>query len=86
MQRNSFIMQCEIEGSIIIGATYNRANYIELTSEFIKCQIFNNLECLIIDYGSTDNTTEILKAILEKDGRIKYYIRNQKHKIGSLWI
>jgi len=39
MQRISFKMECVIEESIIIRATYIRANNIEETLEFVKGQV-----------------------------------------------
>ncbi len=47
----------------IIIPTYNRDNYIDKALESIKNQIdfdFNNLEIVIVDDGSTDNTMNVI--------------------------
>lgn len=59
-----------------IIATYNRADYICEAVHSILKQKYNNIEILIIDDGSTDNTCELLKNTF-KD-RVIYY-RNSKN-------
>lgn len=63
-------------------ATYNRANFIVETLQTIKNQSFANWECLIIDDGSTDNTLETIKPILEQDQRFQFLKRPDKYKKG----
>ena len=52
--------------SIIIPC-YNSALYIEETVESVKNQTYPNIEVIIINDGSTDNTSEILKIIRDKN-------------------
>lgn len=59
----------------IIIPTYNRANLIGYTLDSIIEQTYKNWECLVIDDGSSDNTSEVLAEIIEKDSRIKYFHR-----------
>lgn len=59
----------------IIIATYNRATYIEETLRAIAGQTYSDFECIIVDDGSTDNTSEIVKAIIKKDARFIYTTR-----------
>lgn len=63
-------------------ATYNRGNFIGETLDSILSQSYTNWECLIIDDGGTDNTTEILLPYLIKDSRISYCQRSRDHKKG----
>ncbi len=63
-------------------ATYNRAHLLVEALESIIAQSFKNWECLIIDDGSIDNTTETLRPYLLKDPRFNYYQRTKKHKKG----
>lgn len=66
----------------IIMATFNRERYIVEALLNIKKQTYTNWECLIIDDGSTDNTEECVKPILENDSRFKYLKRPKEHKKG----
>lgn len=66
----------------IIMATFNRAHFLEEALTSIIAQSFRNWECLIIDDGSIDNTKDVLALYMEKDRRIKYYPRSEKHKKG----
>ena len=59
--------------SIIIPA-YNRENTIRASIESVLKQTINDIEVLVIDDGSTDNTAEVIKSISDK--RVKYYYQN----------
>jgi glycosyltransferase involved in cell wall biosynthesis len=66
----------------IIMATYNRAHFLPETLQSIINQTYADWECLIIDDGSTDNTTELLSNLVLEDHRFKYYKRNEKYTKG----
>ena len=66
----------------IIMATYNRAHFIVETLLSIQNQVFKDWECIIIDDGSTDNTYEIVKPILDIDTRFKFFNRENSYKKG----
>ena len=66
----------------IIMATYNRAHLITDALSSISGQTYSNWECLIIDDGGTDGTLEILKPIIGKDNRFKYFRRNKNYAKG----
>lgn len=51
--------------------TYNNAHYIGKTLESIINQTYKNIEIIISDNASSDNTEEIIRAF--GDQRIKYY-------------
>jgi glycosyltransferase involved in cell wall biosynthesis len=54
----------------IIIPTFNRAQSIGKTIDSIRSQAFKSMEIIIVDDGSTDNTSEVIAAI--KDDRISY--------------
>jgi glycosyltransferase involved in cell wall biosynthesis len=56
----------------IIITTYNRAHFLPATITSILNQTYKNFELLIIDDGSTDNTSSIVNKFLF-DKRVKYF-------------
>lgn len=66
-----------VEVSIIIPC-YNSEKTIEKCINSIKNQSFKDFEALIIDDGSTDQTTKIIKKIIIDDKRFKYYYTKNK--------
>lgn len=60
----------------IIIPTYNRAKYIKKAIHSCLNQSYKNIEVLIIDDCSPDNTKEVIESI--KDDRIKYF-KNEKN-------
>ena len=55
-------------------ATYNGSKYIKEQIESLICQTFNDIEIIICDDCSKDNTVEIIKEFQKKDSRIKFYL------------
>lgn len=55
----------------IITITYNRANYIKEAIDSVLAQTFQDLEFIILDDFSDDNTENIIKNY--SDDRIKYF-------------
>ena len=62
----------------VIMPTYNSSKYVEKAIDSILTQTLLNLELIIIDDGSTDNTVEIIKRKVEEDFRI-VFIKNDKN-------
>ncbi len=56
----------------IIIPTYNYDQYIARCIGSVLACGGEELEVIIVDDGSTDNTGEIVKSLAEKDGRIRY--------------
>ncbi len=55
----------------VIVPVYNIQEYLEECLESILQQTYENLEIILVDDGSTDGSTEICDAYLEKDVRVK---------------
>lgn len=59
----------------IIVAVYNIEAYIARCIESLVKQSFENLEILLIDDGSTDDSGKICRMYAEKDSRICYFCK-----------
>jgi glycosyltransferase involved in cell wall biosynthesis len=67
----------------IIIPTYNRASFLFKTLKSILTQQFQNFEVIIVDDGSTDNTKDVLREMLDNDPRIKYFYKiNEERSIA----
>ena len=54
----------------VIVPVYNTEKYIEKCVMSILNQTYKNLEIILIDDGSTDNSLQICDSLAEKDNRI----------------
>jgi glycosyltransferase involved in cell wall biosynthesis len=72
-------METELPLVSIIMATFNRAHTIERAINSVLNQSYKNIELIIIDDGSTDNTTAILNNY--NDSRIR--ILKHEHNKGA---
>lgn len=68
----------------IVIPNYNKGAYLEDTLNSILSQTYNNLEIIIVDDGSTDNSVEILKKYEIYDNRIKVYYNEHLGKIEAI--
>jgi glycosyltransferase involved in cell wall biosynthesis len=62
----------------VVLPCYNAALYVEEAVRSIMCQTYSNLEILLIDDCSTDNTSAILLRLAQEDKRITI-IRNEQN-------
>ena len=63
--------------------TYNRAHLLKRLYSSIKAQTYHHFEWLIVDDGSTDNTSEVVKTFIEEGIiTIKYVFKRNggKHR------
>jgi glycosyltransferase involved in cell wall biosynthesis len=63
--------------SIIVPA-YNYAGYIGEAVESAQRQTHSHIEIIVVDDGSTDNTADVVGALVKQDARVRYiHQRNQ---------
>ncbi len=59
----------------IIVTCFNQADYLKKSVKSVLVQTFSDLECIIVDDGSTDNTAEIVTLLVDSDPRVKYFFK-----------
>jgi abequosyltransferase len=59
-------------------ATYNRARFIGETLDSILCQALEEMEIVIVDGASTDDTKEVVKGYMRLYPNIRYYRMEKK--------
>lgn len=57
----------------VIFPVFNGEDYIKKTIGCVQRQSYSNIEILVINDGSNDNSLDILNAIKKKDSRIKLF-------------
>jgi glycosyltransferase involved in cell wall biosynthesis len=64
-----------MESSMLVSVvipTFNRAELIGRAVKSVQAQIFSDLEIIVVDDASKDNTRDIVKALQQADERIVY--------------
>lgn len=64
----------------VIIPTYNRSKLAEEAVECVLNQSFTDFEVIVVDDGSTDDTSDVIKAIPDK--RVKYFYQ-ENHGVDS---
>lgn len=54
----------------VLMTAYNSANFIVSTIESILAQTYHNIEVIVVDDASDDNTVEVVMQLAQKDSRI----------------
>jgi glycosyltransferase involved in cell wall biosynthesis len=67
----------------IIIPTFNRGHLINEALNSVLEQTHTNWECIVVDDGSTDNTSEVLKSYCNQDKRFHFYKRPDNRPKGA---
>ncbi len=59
----------------IVVAAYNEEKHISKCLESLIKQTYNNIEIIVVDDGSIDSTSSVVKKYVEKDSRIKLFVQ-----------
>lgn len=57
----------------IVIPTYNRADILIHAIQSCLNQVYKNIEIIVVDDGSIDNTAEVVADLIRRDSRIKYF-------------
>lgn len=61
---------------------YNREQFIKFAIDSILNQSYSNIELIIYDDGSTDNTVKIIKSYQKIDKRVKLLVGDKNRGVG----
>lgn len=64
----------------VVMPAYNAANYISNALDSVRNQTFRDYEVVIVNDGSTDNTSEIIKNYFKNFSSMHYKLIEQKNK------
>lgn len=56
----------------VVIATFNYGRFLGDALESVRSQSFNDLECIIVDDASTDDTASVVESFTARDERFKY--------------
>lgn len=62
----------------VVMPNYNKGKYLRSAIESILSQTYSNLELVIVDDGSTDDSLDIIREYSDKDPRLAY--KKQTHR------
>ena len=68
----------------VLLAVYNTRPFLAEAIESILAQAFEDFEFLIVDDGSTDGSTEVVRRFAAIDGRVRPIIRENRGLVASL--
>lgn len=62
----------------VVTPSFNSENTIKYTIDSVLNQTYKNIELIIVDDLSTDNTVNIVKEYIKKDNRVKLFVLKEK--------
>ena len=68
----------------VVMPTFNSRKYIKYSIQSVLSQSYKNIELIVVDDCSTDNTIEIVKKFKKKDKRIKIFKTNKNSGVASV--
>lgn len=66
----------------VVMPAYNHEKFVAETIDSVLCQTWANLELIVIDDGSTDNTADVIRSF--DDPRIHYYYQDNQDAFNAL--
>lgn len=67
----------------VVITSFNRARFIGEAIESALSQTHSNIECIVVDDGSTDNTKEVVDSYIKSNKRVRFYSRPSDKPKGA---
>jgi glycosyltransferase involved in cell wall biosynthesis len=67
----------------VIVPTYNYGHLINNCLDSVLSQTYQNWECIVVDDGSTDNTSAVVKRYSDRDSRVKYIVQDNRRQASA---
>ena len=64
----------------VVVPVHNSARYLKKSAESIAAQTYKNLEILLVDDGSSDESSEIIESIARQDDRFRAHTLDRDGK------
>jgi glycosyltransferase involved in cell wall biosynthesis len=64
----------------VIIPTFNRAQRVAKAVQSTLGQSFSNFEVIVVDDGSTDNTSELLSQLFSMDKRVRFFQKTNEER------
>lgn len=65
---------------------YNGAPFIGRALDFCLKQTYKNIEVVVVDDASTDETAQIVKEYAAKDARVRYFLNEKNFGLGKNFL
>jgi glycosyltransferase involved in cell wall biosynthesis len=75
------VQEAKVPKVSVIIPTYNRSQMLKNTIQSVLQQTEQDLEIIVIDDGSTDDTSQVVESL--SDGRIRYYYKTNSGAAGA---
>lgn len=70
----------------IITITHNRCDLLPRAIRSILGQSYTNIEYVVVDCASTDETNKVVRAFQDTDSRVKYVFSDVNDIVGNIWL
>lgn len=74
------VQKCQPLVSVVV-AVYNAEVFLRDTIESVLNQNYNNIELILVDDCSTDNSREIIKEYQRRDSRVKSFFNDRNYNV-----